>query len=148
MTAGGYVGIVAIYIYAFGWSFGWSVIPWVVPSEIFPNRIRALCLSSLYAFQWLLNFAITRGTPYMMLDMDKWGAYLLFSLFTFISVGTLIPIILAHLISRQNMLTIITPSSMDLFLLPRTQRTLYRKYGRSFQQVQFHYSQTRLSHGS
>ncbi|KAK2768305.1 hypothetical protein FQN54_000158 [Arachnomyces sp. PD_36] len=87
VSAGGYVGIVAIYIYAFGWSFGWSVIPWVVPSEIFPNRIRALCLSSLYAFQWLLNFAITRATPYMMLDMDKWGAYLLFSLFTFISVA-------------------------------------------------------------
>lgn len=87
VTAGGYVGVIAIYIYAFGWSFGWSVVPWVVPSEIFPNRVRAICMSSIYAFQWLLNFAITRGTPYMMLNMHKWGAYLLFSVFTFGSVG-------------------------------------------------------------
>jgi hypothetical protein len=67
-TAGGYVGLLAIYVrgtfsdriktdnlltilqlYAFGWSFGWSVVPWVVPSEIFPNRIRALCMSSVCA---------------------------------------------------------------------------------------------------
>lgn len=87
VTAGGYIGVVAIYIYAFGWSFGWSVVPWVVPSEIFPTRIRALCMSSVYAFQWLLNFAITRSTPYMMLNLDKWGAYLIFSIFTFCSVG-------------------------------------------------------------
>lgn len=44
-------------------------------------------MSSVYAFQWLLNFAITRSTPYMMLNLDKWGAYLIFSLFTFCSVG-------------------------------------------------------------
>lgn len=87
VTAGGYVGVIAIYIYAFGWSFGWSVIPWVVPSEIFPNRIRAVSMSSVYAFQWLLNFGITHGTPYMMLNMHKWGAYLLFSIFTFGSVA-------------------------------------------------------------
>ena len=86
VTAGGYIGVLAIYIYAFGWSFGWSVIPWVVPSEIFPNRIRAISMSSVYAFQWLLNFAITRSTPYMMLNLHKWGAYLIFSLFTFVSV--------------------------------------------------------------
>ena len=86
ISAGGYIGVLAIYIYAFGWSFGWSVVPWVVPSEIFPNRIRAVSMSSIYAFQWLLNFGITRGTPYMMLNMNKWGAYLLFAIFTFGSV--------------------------------------------------------------
>ncbi|KAJ5624277.1 quinate permease [Penicillium lagena] len=85
VSAGGYVGVVAIYIYAFGWSFGWSVVPWVVPSEIFPNRIRAICMSSIFAWQWLLNFAITRATPYMMLNLDKWGAYLIFAVFTFAS---------------------------------------------------------------
>ena len=86
VSAGGYIGVVSIYIYAFGWSFGWSVVPWVVPSEIFPNRIRAISMSSVYAFQWLLNFAITRSTPYMMLNLHKWGAYLIFSVFTFGSV--------------------------------------------------------------
>jgi hypothetical protein len=44
-------------------------------------------MSSIYAFQWLLNFAITRSTPYMMLNLNKWGAYLLFSMFTLGSVA-------------------------------------------------------------
>lgn len=37
--AGGIVGIIAIYIYAFGWSFGHSVACYVVAAEIFPTRI-------------------------------------------------------------------------------------------------------------
>lgn len=40
--AGGIVGIVFIYIYAFGWSFGHSVAPYVVAAEIFPSRIVSL----------------------------------------------------------------------------------------------------------
>ena len=37
--AGGIVGIIAIYIYAFGWSFGHSVACYVVAAEVFPTRI-------------------------------------------------------------------------------------------------------------
>lgn len=37
--AGGIVGIVWIYIYAFGWSFGHSVACYIVAAEIFPTRI-------------------------------------------------------------------------------------------------------------
>lgn len=37
--AGGIVGAVAIYLYAFGWSFGHSVACYVVAAEIFPARI-------------------------------------------------------------------------------------------------------------
>jgi hypothetical protein len=37
--AGGIVGIVFIYLYAFGWSFGHSVACYVVAAEIFPTRI-------------------------------------------------------------------------------------------------------------
>lgn len=37
--AGGIAGIVWIYIYAFGWSFGHSVAPYVLAAEIFPSRI-------------------------------------------------------------------------------------------------------------
>lgn len=36
---GGIVGAVAIYLYAFGWSFGHSVACYVVAAEIFPARI-------------------------------------------------------------------------------------------------------------
>ncbi|KAI1324437.1 H(+)/hexose cotransporter 1 [Xylariaceae sp. FL0255] len=86
ISVGGYFGLIFIYLYAFGWSFGWSVVPWVVPSEIFPNRIRAISMSSVYAFQWLLNFAITQATPHAFNTIKPWGTYLLFSLFTFIGV--------------------------------------------------------------
>jgi MFS family permease len=37
--AGGIVGIIWIYIYAFGWSFGHSVACYVVAAEVFPTRI-------------------------------------------------------------------------------------------------------------
>jgi hypothetical protein len=37
--AGGIVGVVFIYLYAFGWSFGHSVACYVVAAEIFPTRI-------------------------------------------------------------------------------------------------------------
>lgn len=40
--AGGIVGIIWIYIYAFGWSFGHSVACYVVATEIFPSRIVSL----------------------------------------------------------------------------------------------------------
>lgn len=36
---GGIVGAVAIYLYAFGWSFGHSVACYIVAAEIFPARI-------------------------------------------------------------------------------------------------------------
>jgi MFS family permease len=46
--AGGIVGIVWIYLYAFGWSFGHSVACYIVAAEIFPTRIvsAAICPSA------------------------------------------------------------------------------------------------------
>jgi hypothetical protein len=41
---GGVVGVVAIYLYAFGWSFGHSVACYVVAAEIFPARIVSALL--------------------------------------------------------------------------------------------------------
>ena len=40
--AGGIVGIIFIYLYAFGWSFGHSVACYVVAAEIFPTRIVSM----------------------------------------------------------------------------------------------------------
>lgn len=46
---GGIVGAVAIYLYAFGWSFGHSVACYVVAAEIFPARIVS---QNLPPFEW------------------------------------------------------------------------------------------------
>ncbi|EMR64690.1 putative quinate permease protein [Eutypa lata UCREL1] len=81
--AGGIVGIVWIYIYAFGWSFGWSVAPYVVAAEIFPARIRSFSMSICFFINWIVDFGITKATPSMMTHLG-WGTFLLYAVLTYI----------------------------------------------------------------
>lgn len=67
--AGGIVGIVFIYIYAFGWSFGHSVACYVVAAEIFPTRIRSFCMSFCFFINWIVDYGITKATPVMLSEM-------------------------------------------------------------------------------
>ncbi|KAI1083110.1 H(+)/hexose cotransporter 1 [Whalleya microplaca] len=81
--AGGIVGIIWIYVYAFGWSFGWSVAPYVVAAEIFPSRIRSFSMSICFFVNWIVDFGITKATPVMMTNLG-WGTFLLYSVLTYI----------------------------------------------------------------
>ncbi|CAE6445672.1 hypothetical protein ACGC1H_003901 [Rhizoctonia solani] len=83
VTSSGYASAVMIYVYAFGWSFGFSVAPWVLAAEIFPTRIRAISFSTVIALQWGLNFMITRVTPLMITAMGIQYVFLFFALCTF-----------------------------------------------------------------
>ncbi|KAF2246991.1 quinate permease [Trematosphaeria pertusa] len=83
--AGGIIGIVWIYIYAFGWSFGHSVACYVVAAEIFPSRIRSFCMSWCFFVNWIVDFGITKATPSMMTHMG-WGTFLLYAVLTYIGV--------------------------------------------------------------
>ncbi|KAK2050039.1 quinate permease, partial [Colletotrichum somersetense] len=65
-TPGSIVGIIMIYLYAFGWSFGHSVAPYVVAAEIFPSRIRSVCMSCCLFTNWIVNYGITSATPHML----------------------------------------------------------------------------------
>ncbi|TPR03122.1 NAD dependent epimerase/dehydratase family protein [Aspergillus niger] len=76
--AGGIVGIVWIYIYAFGWSFGHSVACYIVAAEIFPTRIRSVCMGFCFFVNWIVDYGITRATPDMITNMG-WGVFLLFA---------------------------------------------------------------------
>lgn len=67
--AGGIVGIVMIYLYAFGWSFGHSVACYVVAAEIFPTRIRSFCMSFCFFVNWIVDYGITKATPVMLTEM-------------------------------------------------------------------------------
>ncbi|CAK1357892.1 unnamed protein product [Cercospora beticola] len=80
--AGGIVGIVFIYIYAFGWSFGHSVACYVVAAEIFPTRIRSFCMSFCFFINWIVDYGITKATPVMLSEMG-WGTFLLYSMLTY-----------------------------------------------------------------
>ena len=58
------VGVAAVYIFFFAAS--WGPVVWVVTSEIYPLKVRAKCMSISTASNWILNFGIAYGTPYMV----------------------------------------------------------------------------------
>ncbi|CBF73545.1 uncharacterized protein ANIA_11029 [Aspergillus nidulans FGSC A4] len=83
--AGGIVGIIWIYLYAFGWSFGHSVACYIVAAEIFPTRIRSACMGFCFFTNWIIDYGITRATPNMLTNMG-YGAFLLYALLTYLGV--------------------------------------------------------------
>ncbi|KAJ5226357.1 hypothetical protein N7468_007582 [Penicillium chermesinum] len=68
--AGGIVGIVAIYIYAFG---------------NIPTRIRSFCMAFCFFINWIVDYGITRATPNMITEMG-WGVFLLYAMLTYLGV--------------------------------------------------------------
>jgi sugar porter (SP) family MFS transporter len=58
--------IIFVCIYLFFFAASWGPVVWVVTSEIYPLKIRAKSMSISTASNWLLNFAIAYGTPYMV----------------------------------------------------------------------------------
>ncbi|KAG2235895.1 hypothetical protein INT48_008198 [Thamnidium elegans] len=75
--AKGYVAMVCIYIFAVGYEFSWGPIVWVVCSEIYPTRIRAMSLSITTAFNWAMNACIAKVTPIMIAKIT-YGTYFFF----------------------------------------------------------------------
>ncbi|CAK7228980.1 glucose transporter [Sporothrix bragantina] len=54
---------VAIYIFFFAAS--WGPVAWVVTSEIYPLKVRAKSMSLSTSANWILNFGIAYGSPFM-----------------------------------------------------------------------------------
>ncbi|KAI1071621.1 hypothetical protein LB507_005516 [Fusarium sp. FIESC RH6] len=77
-TAGAYVAIVMVYIFAIFYAISWNGIPWIFCAEIFPMAIRSICLVFTTCAQWLGQFIIVYSTPYMMTDIT-WGTFILFA---------------------------------------------------------------------
>ncbi|KAH0613685.1 uncharacterized protein H6S33_005571 [Morchella sextelata] len=85
-NAAAWIGIVMVYIYAMFFSIAWNAIPWIYCSEIFPGRIRALCVSVTTATQWLGQFVIARATPYMISNIGG-GTYMFFASCMVVIIG-------------------------------------------------------------
>lgn len=75
--AKGYVAMVCVYLFAIGYEFSWGPIVWIVCSEIYPTRIRALALSLTTAFNWAMNATIAKVTPIMIANIT-YGTYFFF----------------------------------------------------------------------
>lgn len=53
-------------IFIFFFASTWGPVVWVVTSEIYPLKVRAKSMSISTASNWLLNFAVAFGTPYLV----------------------------------------------------------------------------------
>ncbi|KAL0929692.1 sugar transporter [Colletotrichum truncatum] len=81
----GWVAVVCIYIFALGYAISWGTIPWIINAEVFPTKVRGSCMAICITWQYLVNFALSRAQPNMVITMHSWGPFLLFTLFTTIS---------------------------------------------------------------
>ncbi|TVY44928.1 putative glucose transporter [Lachnellula subtilissima] len=76
----------------FFFAASWGPVVWVVTSEIYPLKVRAKSMSISIASNWVLNFAIAYGTPYLVngghgyANLQArvfyiWGAFCVFAFF-------------------------------------------------------------------
>ncbi|TKY85303.1 hypothetical protein EX895_005465 [Sporisorium graminicola] len=67
--AGAYLALAAVYWYTFWYALSWNGIPFMFCAEVFPSRIRMLCMTMTTCMQWLAQFAIVYSLPYMVLEI-------------------------------------------------------------------------------
>ncbi|KAL2180507.1 general substrate transporter [Thermothelomyces heterothallicus CBS 202.75] len=83
--------IIFVAIYIFFFAASWGPVVWVVTSEIYPLKVRAKSMSISTASNWVLNFGIAYGTPYLVDTSDGspdlgsrvffvWGAFCILSI--------------------------------------------------------------------
>jgi sugar porter (SP) family MFS transporter len=83
--------IIFVAIYIFFFAASWGPVVWVVTSEIYPLKVRAKAMSISTASNWILNFGIAYGTPYLVDTSDGspdlgsrvffvWGAFCILSI--------------------------------------------------------------------
>jgi sugar porter (SP) family MFS transporter len=84
--------IIFVAIYLFFFAASWGPVTWVVTSEIYPLKVRAKSMSISTAANWLLNFGVAYGTPFLVEDGSGvadlgarvfflWGAFCIVAVF-------------------------------------------------------------------
>lgn len=69
----GYVALVAVYLFAAAFQFGWGPVCWIYVSEIPTSRLRGTNVSLAAATQWLFNLVVARATPVMLVTVGSHG---------------------------------------------------------------------------
>lgn len=84
----GYVALVAVYLFAAFFQFGWGPVCWIYVSEIPSARLRGLNVSLAAATQWLFNLVVARSTPVMLdtVGAHGYGTYFIYGSFCFAMV--------------------------------------------------------------
>jgi hypothetical protein len=78
--------IVMIYFSGFGWALGWNSIQYLINSEIYPLRLRALGGSLAMTFHFVNQYGNSKAVPLMFLGMTYGGTMLFFSCVTAIGL--------------------------------------------------------------
>lgn len=60
--------IAFIYISGAGWALGWNTGQYLLSSELFPLRIRAVCSSITMAMHFIGQYAVNKALPSMLLE--------------------------------------------------------------------------------
>ncbi|KAH7066959.1 MFS quinate transporter-like protein [Paraphoma chrysanthemicola] len=71
--------IVMIYFSGFGWALGWNSIQYLINSEIYPLRLRALGGSIAMTFHFVNQYGNSKAVPLMFIGMSTGGTMLFFS---------------------------------------------------------------------
>lgn len=78
--------IAAIYISGAGWALGWNSGQYLLSSELFPLRIRAICSSITMSIHFANQYAVNRALPNMLLEqghgLTPSGTFWFFSVIT------------------------------------------------------------------
>jgi hypothetical protein len=74
--------IVMIYFSGFGWALGWNSIQYLINSEIYPLRLRALGGSFAMTFHFVNQYGNSKAVPLMFLSMTTGGTMMFFSIVT------------------------------------------------------------------
>jgi hypothetical protein len=78
--------IVMVYFSGFGWALGWNSIQYLINSEIYPLRLRALGGSIAMTFHFVNQYGNSKAVPLMFISMSHGGTMLFFSCVTAIGL--------------------------------------------------------------
>ncbi|CBX99567.1 hypothetical protein IAQ61_005175 [Plenodomus lingam] len=78
--------IVMIYFSGFGWALGWNSIQYLINSEIYPLRLRALGGSIAMTFHFVNQYGNSKAVPLMFISMTTGGTMMFFSCVTTIGL--------------------------------------------------------------
>ncbi|MEN3586031.1 sugar porter family MFS transporter [Streptomyces sp. ZYX-F-203] len=77
--------LVAVHLFVLCFAFSWGVVVWVLLSEMFPNRIRAIALSVGVAAQWIANWIVTVTFP-VLSEWNLSATYAIYAVFAVVSI--------------------------------------------------------------
>ncbi|KAF7196455.1 putative quinate permease [Pseudocercospora fuligena] len=79
--------IVMIYLSGFGWAMGWNSIQYLINSEIYPLRLRAIGGSFAMTFHFVNQYGNSKAVPEMFLSMTHGGTMMFFAIVTLLGLA-------------------------------------------------------------